>query len=303
MMNLPKKVTIVDVGPRDGFQMEPGFIPTEHKIKIIDRLSETGIKRIEATSFVHPKYVPQLADAEEVLSRIKKKKGVIYEALVPNAKGVERAIKAGVEHVSLVVSASESHNKANVNMTISESVKTLKEAVALARSHGIAVTAGVATAFGCAIEGWVPPEQVEAVADEFLGLGVCELSLGDTPGLANPVQVSEMVRRLGVEYGKRVWCPNIVVKNPDRDTQYSVLNKFALQERTGYFHDRAFKNIRNIFRSGFVNETFPINYWTWNDTYPERWQRYFLAVDNGIDWTDSNAQIQETIYDVPVFGG
>jgi hydroxymethylglutaryl-CoA lyase len=193
-MNLPKQATIVDVGPRDGFQMEPGFIPTDQKIKIIDRLSETGIKRIEATSFVHPKYVPQLADAEEVLARIKKKEGVIYEALVPNAKGVERAIQAGVEHVSLVVSASESHNKANVNMTVAESVKTLKEAVKLALSNGIHVTAGIATAFGCAIEGWVPPKKVEEVADEFLDLGICEVSLGDTPGLANPSQVSEMVR-------------------------------------------------------------------------------------------------------------
>ncbi len=193
-MNLPKKVTIVDVGPRDGFQMEPGFIPTEQKIQIIDRLSETGIKRIEVTSFVHPKYVPQLADAEEVLARIKRKEGVIYEALVPNAKGVERAIQAGVEHVSMVISASESHNKANVNMTVAESLKTLKEAVKLALGHGIKVTTGVGTAFGCALEGWVPPEKVEAVADEFLDMGVCELSLGDTPGLANPSQVSEMVR-------------------------------------------------------------------------------------------------------------
>lgn len=193
-MSLPEKVTIVDVGPRDGFQMEPGFIPTEQKIKIIDQLSETGIKRIEATSFVHPKYVPQLADAEEVLARIKKKDGVIYETLVPNAKGVERAIQAGVEHVSMVVSASESHNKANVNMTIEESMKTLNEAVKLALSSQIHVTAGIGTAFGCAIEGWVPPENVEKIADEFLGLGISELSLGDTPGLANPAQVSEMVR-------------------------------------------------------------------------------------------------------------
>jgi len=193
-MNLPNQATIVDVGPRDGFQNEPGFIPTDQKIKIIDELSETGVKRIEATSFVHPKYIPQLADAEEVLARIKKREGIIYEALVPNAKGVERAIQAGVEHVSLVVSASESHNKSNVNMTVAESIKTLKEAVKLALSHGINVTAGIATAFGCAFEGWVPPKQVEAVADEFLDMGICELSLGDTPGLANPTQVSEMVR-------------------------------------------------------------------------------------------------------------
>ncbi len=193
-MNLPKQVTIVDVGPRDGFQMEPGFIPTEHKIKIIDQLSDAGIKRIEATSFVHPRYVPQLADAEEVIARIKKKEGVIYEALVPNAKGVERAIQAGVEHVSMVVSASESHNKNNVNMTIAESIRTLKDAVKLALRNGIQVTAGIGTAFGCAIEGWVPPENVEKIANEFIDLGISELSLGDTPGLANPTQVSEMVR-------------------------------------------------------------------------------------------------------------
>ena len=115
-------------------------------------------------------------------------------------------------------------------------------------------------------------------------------------------QVSEAVRNLGVEYGKKVWCPNIVVKNPDGDTRYSALDEFALQERTGYFHDRVFKDIRNIFRNGFINETFPINYWTWNDTYPERWQRYFLAVNNGIDWAENSMEIQELMYNIPVFG-
>ena len=92
------------------------------------------------------------------------------------------------------------------------------------------------------------------------------------------------------------------MKNPDRDTQYSALNEIALQERTGYFHDRAFKDIRSIFKNGFINETFPINYWTWNDTYPERWQRYFLAVNNGIDWAENSMEIQELMYNIPVFG-
>jgi len=192
-MNLPKKVIIAEVGPRDGFQMETGFIPTEQKIKIIDQLSETGVKRMEATSFVHPKAIPQLADAEEVLARINHKEGVTYGALVPNVKGVERAIQAGVKHVGLVVSASESHNQRNVNMSIAESMQKLGEAVKLALSNDITVTGCIATAFGCSIEGWVSPKKVEEIADRFLDMGVQEISLGDTVGMADPLQVTEMV--------------------------------------------------------------------------------------------------------------
>ena len=212
-MNLPKQVTIVDVGPRDGFQMEEQFIPTDEKIRIIDALSETGLPRIEATSFVHPKAVPQLADAAEVMSRIKRKEGVSYEALVPNVKGVERAIAAGVEHVGLVVSASESHNKRNVNMTIADSMKTLGEAVKLALSNKMFVTGGIATAFGCSMEGRVLPEKVEEVADHLLDMGVHELSLGDTVGVANPTQVAEMVKHYmqklkGTDIGLRLHFHN-----------------------------------------------------------------------------------------------
>ncbi|MFH1382214.1 MAG: hydroxymethylglutaryl-CoA lyase [Chloroflexota bacterium] len=193
-MILSKQVTIVEVGPRDGFQMESGFIPTDQKIKIIDRLSETGIKRIEATSFVHPRAIPQLADAAEVMAGIQKKEGVIYEALVPNARGVERAIQAGVKHIGMVVSASESHNQRNVNMTVAESMKTLAEAAKLALNGHLTVTAAISTAFGCPIEGWVPPQKVQAITGQFLNMGVHELSLADTTGMANPSQVSEMVR-------------------------------------------------------------------------------------------------------------
>jgi len=173
--------------------MEERFIPTDEKIRIIDALSETGLTRIETTSFVHPKVVPQLADAAEVMSRIRRKKGVSYEALVPNVKGVERAIAAGVEHVGLVVSASESHNKRNVNMTIAESMKTLGEAVKLALSNKMFVTGGMATVFGCSIEGRVSPEKVEEIVDHFLDMGVHEISMGDTVGMANPTQVAQMV--------------------------------------------------------------------------------------------------------------
>lgn len=194
-MNLPKQVTVVEVGPRDGFQIETEFIPTEDKIKVIDQISETGFTRIEATSFTHPRAIPQLADAAEVMARIKRKPGIVYEALVPNAKGVERAIEARVEHVGLVISASESHNKKNVNMTIAESMQTLTQAIKMALSNGMTVTGGIACVFGCSIEGWVPPQNTDAIVDEFLSLGVHEISLGDTVGMATPVQVSEWVSR------------------------------------------------------------------------------------------------------------
>ncbi len=193
-MNLPKKVSVIEVGPRDGFQMEKQFIPTDEKIRIVDALSDAGFPRIEVTSFVHPKAVPQLADAAEVMSRIKRKDGVSYEALVPNVKGVERAIAAGVEHIGLVVSASESHNKSNVNMTIAESLKSLSEVVKQALKNKMFVTGGIGTVFGCSIEGRVSPEKVDEIVDRFLDMGVHEVSLGDTVGMANPTQVAGMVR-------------------------------------------------------------------------------------------------------------
>jgi hydroxymethylglutaryl-CoA lyase len=137
--------------------------------------------------------VPQLADAEEVLSGIKKKDGVIYEALVPNVKGVERAIQAGVTHIDLIVSASESHNQRNVRMSIAESMKALREVVKLALHNDMIVTGGIPCAFGCSIEGWVSPKVVNEMADQYLDMGVQEISLGDTVGLADPAQVYEMV--------------------------------------------------------------------------------------------------------------
>jgi hydroxymethylglutaryl-CoA lyase len=194
-MALPDKITVVEVGPRDGFQNEPNFIPTEHKIQIIDELSETGLKRIEATSFVHPKAIPQLADAAEVLARIKRKPGVCYEALIPNLKGMERAIKSGVQNVMMVVSASESHNQSNMKMSVAESLNGFKQIVKMALENGVRVTGGLATAFGCAFEGWVKPKKVERIIEEFLSMGVHEISLADTVGLADPISVKELVQK------------------------------------------------------------------------------------------------------------
>ncbi len=195
-MELPTKVQIVEVGPRDGFQIEPVLIPTEQKIKIIDKLSETGLQRIEATSFVHPKAIPQLADASEVMAGITRKEGVTYTALVPNVKGVERALQAGVREINLVVSASESHNKNNVNMSVAESLSVFREAARIALDNGMRVTGSIATAFGCPFEGWVLPQKVEEIAQEYLTMGVREVSLADTTGMAAPSQVIDMVSRL-----------------------------------------------------------------------------------------------------------
>jgi len=195
-MELPTKVQIVEVGPRDGFQIEPVLIPTEQKIKIIDKLSETGLQRIEATSFVHPKAIPQLADASEVMAGITRKEGVIYTALVPNVKGVERALQARVEEINLVVSASESHNKNNVNMSVAESLSVFREAARIALDNGMRITGSIATAFGCPFEGWVSPQKVEEIAQEYLTMGVREVSLADTTGMAAPSQVIDMVSRL-----------------------------------------------------------------------------------------------------------
>jgi len=195
-MGLPASVQIVEVGPRDGFQIEPVFIPTEQKIRIINQLSQTGFQRIEATSFVHPKAIPQLADATEVMSGIIRVKDTSYSALVPNKKGVERALQSGVKEVNFFVSASESHNKNNVNMSTAESLQTIREAARMALDNGIKITGSIATTFGCPFEGRVSPQKVEEIAQEYLDMGVYELILADTTGMANPLQVTEMIRRL-----------------------------------------------------------------------------------------------------------
>lgn len=195
-MDLPKSVTLVEVGPRDGLQNEGRFIPTEQKIELIERLSQTGLKRIEITSFVHPKAVPQLRDSEEIVQKVKRRPDVIYSTLVPNEKGLERALSSGVKEIAFFVSASETHNQKNVKMSVSESLKGFRSIAEKALTHGIRIRGYVVTAFGCPYEGRIPLEKVESIVGEYRALGVHEVALGDTTGMANPVQVSQMIQRL-----------------------------------------------------------------------------------------------------------
>jgi hydroxymethylglutaryl-CoA lyase len=182
----PKRVSIFEVGPRDGLQNEPHFITTENKVTLTNLLTEAGCRQIEVTSFVHPKWVPQMADAE-VLSRVERRPGVLYNALIPNLKGLERAIAAGLTHVVTIMSASESHNAKNLNMSVAASLEAVAEINRAAASHGVHVRSYIATAYGCPFEGQVPPEKVADIAAALEGYGSYEISLGDTTGMAHPL--------------------------------------------------------------------------------------------------------------------
>ncbi|OLC13282.1 MAG: hydroxymethylglutaryl-CoA lyase [Candidatus Rokubacteria bacterium 13_1_40CM_69_27] len=195
-MKLPERVTICEVGPRDGFQIEPEFIPTEQKIEVVNLLSEAGLPRIEVTSFVHPKVVPQLRDAEEVMAKVRRRPGTRYSALVPNDKGAVRAVDAGVDEVHTVVSASESHNLANVNMTIAESIDKLRAVMQVAERARVAVACGISTSFGCPFEGEVPLGQLERVVGRLVDMGARAIGLADTTGMANPRQVARTLEHL-----------------------------------------------------------------------------------------------------------
>jgi hydroxymethylglutaryl-CoA lyase len=195
-MNLPARVTITEVGTRDGFQIEPAFIPTDLKVEVVDRLSAAGLPRIEVTSFVSPKAVPQLRDAEEVMARIRRRPGTVYAALVPNDKGAVRAVDAGVDQIHTVVSASESHNLANVNMTIAESLERLRAVAEVCRRAGKPMVAGVSTSFGCPFEGEVPLDRLAELVARLADLGAKGIALADTTGVANPVQVARAFERL-----------------------------------------------------------------------------------------------------------
>jgi hydroxymethylglutaryl-CoA lyase len=199
-MKLPQRVTICEVGTRDGFQIEPEFIATEQKIDVVDRLAAAGMPRIEVTSFVSPKAIPQLRDAAEVMAAITRRPGTVYSALVPNDKGAVRAVDARVDEIHTVVSASESHNLANVNMTIAESLGKLAAVAEVARRAGVPVVSGISCSFGCPFEGAVPVDHLESVVARLVGMG-----LADTTGMANPAQVGRVLERLvprfpGVEW-------------------------------------------------------------------------------------------------------
>lgn len=190
--NLPKEITICEVGPRDGLQNEDKILSTGEKIELIDLLTDTGFKVIEVGSFMSPKAVPQMADTDEVFKGIKKKEGVEYRVLVPNLRGVQRAIDCGCKKVKLNVSASKAHNIANLNMTPSESVAGFKESVQLARKNGIEVSGSISMPFGSPWERNIPIEDVKEIIRSYLEVGVNEISLSDASGMAVPNQVYDL---------------------------------------------------------------------------------------------------------------
>ena len=204
-MRLPDRVTLCEVGTRDGFQIEAEFIPTDAKVEVVDLLSAAGLPRIEVTSFVHPKAVPQLRDAETVMARITRRPGTHYAALVPNDKGAVRAVDAGVDAIHTVLSASESHNLANVNMTIAESVEKLGAVMEVARRAKVHVGCGISTSFGCPFEGDVPLAQLESVVRRLVDIGARAIGLADTTGMANPRQVSRVLEHLMPRFAGVEW--------------------------------------------------------------------------------------------------
>jgi len=198
-MSLPARADVREVGPRDGFQNEPEVIPTGAKVSLIDRLARTGLRRLEVTSFVRADVVPQLADAAEVLERIDVPEGVDVSVLVPNERGLEGALahRDVIDEVSVFLSASESHNRANVNRSVEESLAGLERVLAVAGDAGLRRVAVIATSFGCPYEGRVDPERVLEIAGRLAAAGAAEVGFGDTTGMANPVQVRAFFARAG----------------------------------------------------------------------------------------------------------
>jgi hydroxymethylglutaryl-CoA lyase len=194
MGELPEAVSIREVGPRDGFQNEPEVIPTERKVELIDALARTGLRRLEVTSFVRPDVIPQLADAAEVLERVSVPEGVSVSVLIPNERGLENALRhrERFQEINVIVSASETHNRKNVNRSIAESLAGLEVVLARARAEGLRCEAVLSTCFGCPYEGRVPPARVLDIAAHLRDAGAQEIGFGDTTGMANPRQVREL---------------------------------------------------------------------------------------------------------------
>lgn len=225
MMNsqLPEHIQIKEVGPRDGLQNEKEFVRTEDKIKWINMLSKTGIKEIEYSSFVHPKWVPALSDAREVGRLIERNPDVWYSALIPNMKGLEFALEAGIDGASVFMSASETHNKKNINKTIDETYPVLREVIQEAKRAGKHVTGYISTVFDCPYDGIISPDKVLEVCNALYEYGVDDVSLGDTIGTAVPLQVEELLQ--------------------------TVLQTFPAHKIIMHYHDTRGMAIANIMKS------------------------------------------------------
>jgi hydroxymethylglutaryl-CoA lyase len=196
LTNLPQRVKVCEMGPRDGLQNEPGVVPTEDKIRYVDMLSASGLSVIEATSFVRPDAIPQLTDAEAVMAGIERRSGVAYLCLVPNMRGFARAQAAGVRAIAVFTAASDSFAKRNINMTIEESIAAFRDVVAAARTEGMWIRGYISTAFGCPYEGPVAVDRVVRLAAALAEMGIDELSVGDTIGVATPDQVVDVSEAL-----------------------------------------------------------------------------------------------------------
>lgn len=192
-MSIPKKVKIVDVGPRDGLQNEKEIVPTEAKIELIHRLAEAGLPVVEAGSFVSPKWVPQMADSAEIMDKITRKDGVSYPVLTPNLKGFEGAMAVGATEVAIFGAASESFSQKNINCSIEESLERFRPVVEAAKEQGVLVRGYVSCVVGCPYEGEIAPEKVADVSAKLYEMGCYEISLGDTVGVGTPGKVKDML--------------------------------------------------------------------------------------------------------------
>ena len=226
-MKYPARVKIVDVSPRDGLQNEPGSVPTEVKVELVDRLSDAGLQAVEAGSFVSPKWVPQMADSAEVMARIRRKPGVAYPVLVPNMKGLEAAIAAKATEVAGFAAATEAFSKRNTNCTIAESMQRQADVCKAALGAGLRVRGYISVVLGCPYEGEVQPEAVADVAQQLLDMGCYEISLGDTIGTGTPARAQRMIE--------------------------TVTKKIPVEKLAGHFHDtygQALANILAVMESG-----------------------------------------------------
>ena len=223
MAALPKSVHIVEVGPRDGLQNEARTVPTDKKAEFVKLLAAAGLKDIEVASFVHPKWIPQLADAQDLIKQLEPNPNVRYSALVPNMKGLDRAIESGIRRIAVFTAASETFNRKNINMGIQESIDVFKPVVDRALKEGISVRGYVSTCFVCPYEGAVPKEKVAEVTRALFDLGVDEVSIGDTIGAATPKDVES--------------------------TGGHLLGQFPVERLAMHFHDTYGMAIANVYQS------------------------------------------------------
>jgi hydroxymethylglutaryl-CoA lyase len=203
--NLPPKVVLCEVGPRDGLQNEKTLLTVEQKVELIEAIVDAGARSVEVGSFVHPKAVPSMADTDEVVRRLKRREGVEYRALALNFKGVERASASGIGKIKLTVSASPTHSRQNSNAEPEDVIRSFESCAAFCREKGMELTGAIATAFGYYAEGPIPLNQVEKVVQAYLAIGVRELSMSDTTGMAHPKQVYVSMKALKHRYPDVLW--------------------------------------------------------------------------------------------------